>query len=531
MKSLNINFTLKFKITFMVILILILVLLVVGLVVIDHVQEVMMEQVKKDAMNIAQTVARSPIIAQNIGLEWGMNVIQPLANDIMKNTNTDFVVVMGRDGIGYSHPLRDRLGMHFVGGDELKVLKEGKSYVSQAKGSMGPSIRAFAPIFRNERQVGAVAVGILLKDVNKKINSIINYIYLTFFIGAVIGIIGSVLLANNVKKSIFGLEPEEIAKLLQEKNAIINSIKEGIIAIDADHKINLINKEAKKILDYKKNIIGKDIKKLVPKTQLPRLLNTGKPEYNKEQIINDTIILTNRIPIKINDNVVGVVASFNKKTDVQKLAEELTGVRKFANALRSQNHEFMNKLHTISGLIQLQEYDDAINIISCITHQKQELTSLLMKKINSNEIAGLLLGKFDEASELNINFNIDPQTSLSHLPSIDFRERLVTIIGNLVDNAIESLDECKKENENKEIYFNICEGQDSLTIVVRDNGKGIPESMQTKIFNRGFTTKEGKTHGIGLDIVKNNVDLLGGDIEFNSKIGKGTEFVINIPYK
>ena len=530
MIPLNIKFTLKFKITFMVILILILVLLVVGFVVIEHVQEEMMEQLKKDAMNIAQTITMSPTIANNIGLEGGMNVIQPIANDIMENTKTDFVVVMGMDGIGYSHPLRERLGMHFVGGDELKVLKEGKSYVSQATGSMGPSIRAFAPIYRNARQVGAVAVGILLEDVNKKINSIINYIYLTFFIGAIIGIIGSVLLANNVKKSIFGLEPEEIAKLLQEKSVIINSIKEGIIAIDAEHKITLINKEAKNILNYKKDIIDKKIEEIVPTTQLPRLLKTGKPEYNKEQIINDTNILTNRVPIKINDNVVGVVASFNKKTDVQKLAEELTGVRKFANALRSQNHEFMNKLHTISGLIQLKEYDDAINIISHITHQKQELTSFLIKKIHSNEIAGLLLGKFDEANELNINLKIDPKTSLSNLASTDFKERLVTIIGNLIDNAIESHDKYKRKSEKKEIYLNIFEDEYLLKIIVRDNGTGIPESIQTRIFNRGFTTKKNKAHGIGLDIVKNNVDLLGGDIEFESIPGKGTEFIITIPY-
>ena len=153
-----------------------------------------------------------------------------------------------------------------------------------------------------------------------------------------------------------------------------------------------------------------------------------------------------------------------------------------------------------------------------------------MKNIDSNEIAGLLLGKYDEASELNIDFKIDPEASLEKKTSNDFCERLVTIIGNLIDNAIESFNNFDNKKENKKIYLNISENKDFLKIIVKDNGKGMDKSTKARIFDRDFTTKKGKVHGVGLDIVKKNIDILNGNIEIESKPKKGTKFTILIPY-
>jgi sensor histidine kinase regulating citrate/malate metabolism len=523
----NFRFSLKVKIMVLVILILNLVLFSAGFIIDNHMKELGVNQLKNNAMDIAQSVAQIPKIANSIGLEGGVDIIQPLADGIRKNTQANFIVVMGMDGIRYSHPYQDRLGEHFVGGDELRVLRKGESYISQAVGTLGPSVRAFVPIFKDNSQVGAVAVGILLKDIERRMDAISGSIYLALFIGDILGIIGSILLASDVKKSIFGLEPREIERILQEKNAIIDSIKEGILAIDKEEKITLINKEAKKILNTDEDLQGKQITEVVESTRLPRLLATGEAEINEEQSINETVILTNRIPIKIEDEVVGAVASFNRKNEVQRLAKELTGVKKFADALRSQNHEFMNHLHTISGLIQLGEYDNAVSLISQVTHEKQELTSFIIKRIKVNEIAGLLLGKYDRANELNIDFKIDRDSNLSRISSTDLKERLITIIGNLLENAIESLDYI--DIENKKIYLAIFEGEETLKIIVKDTGTGIPIEIQNKIFERGFSTKEGESRGIGLDLIKKNTDFIGGDIELNSQERVGSEFIVNLP--
>ena len=352
--------------------------------------------------------------------------------------------------------------------------------------------------------------------------------YLFLLWGDLLGIVASIFLGNNVKKSIFGLEPREIALLLEEKNAIIDSLKEGVIAIDKNKKITLVNKEAKKILNYQEEIIGKEVEQIIENTRLPRLLQTGQAEYNKEQVINNTIILTNRIPIKVGDEVVGVVASFNKKNEVQRMAEELTGVKRFVEALRSQNHGFMNRLHTISGLIQLREYDKAISLISKVSSEKQEITSFIINKIKVNEIAGLLLGKFDRANELKIELKIDSKSSLRRKYSAEFKNSLLTIIGNLINNATESLNDINLKK--KKIYIGLFEEQEGLKIIVEDNGKGIPERLQTKVFERGFSTKTGNSRGIGLDLIQRNIKLFAGKIELKSIVGQGTKFTITIPY-
>ena len=521
------NFSLNLKIMFLVILILNLVLVLVGVIIINYVNELQVEEVQHNAMDIAQAVSKNKIIVDDLALKKESKAIQSLAEDIRKNTRANFIVVMDMGGFRYSHPDPEKIGKHFVGGDEIEVLETGESYTSRARGTLGTSIRAFIPIYKDGKQVGAVSVGILLENVEERINSISRFIIIALLSGNILGIIGSILLARHVKKSIFGLEPEEIAKILQEKIVIIDSIKEGIIAINNEKKITMANKQVKEVLNYRGELIGKTITDVIENSRLPKLLETGEPEILYEQNINDTVILTNRIPIIVNGQIVGAVASFNKKTEVQKLAKELTGVKKFAEALRSQNHEFMNQLHTISGLIQLEEYESALEIISQFTHEKQKITSFIMERIRINEIAGLLLGKFDQAKELNINLKIDSESQLTNKSS-HLKERLITIIGNLIENARDSLD--LNNIKDKEIYLGIFE-KDKLEIIVRDNGPGIPGELQNKIFKRGFTTKGKDSQGIGLDLVKRNIDFLNGEINLNSQIGKGTEFKVIIPYQ
>ncbi len=527
--SMKFRLSVNFKIIILVIVIVNSVLILVIVMIVNQIYQLEINRTEESAMDLAQSIARIPTISENIEKEDGINVIQPLVEGIRKNTQADFIVILDMEGIRYSHPVEDRLGQYFVGGDEKRVLVRGESYVSEAVGTLGESKRAFVPIYKENKQVGAVALGILVKGIKERIDSILSSTYIVLLWGNLLGVVGSVLLGNNVKKSIFGLEPREIAMILEEKNAIIDSLKEGVIAIDKDRKITLINREAKKLLNYGEEIMGMDINQIIKNTRLPILLQTGEAEYSREQIINDTVVLVNRIPIKVEDEVVGVVASFNKKNEVQRLAEELTGVKKFVEALRSQNHEFMNRLHTISGLIQLKEYDKAMSLISKVSSEKQEITSFIIDRIKVNEIAGLILGKFDRANELKIDFKIDSNSSLCRSYSLEFKNSLVTIIGNLIDNAIESLNDV--DIKEKKIYIGLFEEENDLRIVVKDTGVGIPDSLKTKIFERGFSTKVGNSRGIGLDLIKSNINLFEGNIELKSKVNQGAEFIVTTPYQ
>jgi two-component system CitB family sensor kinase len=355
----------------------------------------------------------------------------------------------------------------------------------------------------------------------------IIFIIIISFGGLLAGTIGAFLLANNIKKTLLGLEPEEITRLYNEKMGILDAIHEGLVAIDDEGRITLINDSALNILHFENSIskdllIGHNIEEVIPSTRMIHVLDTGISEFDDEQRINSTIIMTNRIPIKNRGKVVGAIASFRDKAEVTRIAEELTGVKKLAWSLRAQNHEFMNKLHTIAGLIQLEEYEEALQFISDIAKVRNNISNILTENIKDNALSALLLSKYNKAEECRVKLKIDENSKLSKLPIPMTSQELISIVGNLIEN---SLDEVRYDGTGS-VYIKIYEDGHFLEIRVKDNGGGIPLKYRDKIYEQGFSTKEGQ-RGHGMYIVKNIVDELHGTIHF--EVDEGVQWDIKIP--
>ncbi|CEH36011.1 Sensor protein CitS [Romboutsia lituseburensis] len=302
---------------------------------------------------------------------------------------------------------------------------------------------------------------------------------------------------------------------------------EGLIAIDDRGKITIINDSALNILHYgnqvdKNQIIGSNIEDFFPTTRLLTVLETGEGEFEKEQRINNTVIMTNRIPIKDKDKIVGAIATFRDKTELTKLAEELTGVKKMAWSLRAQNHEFMNKLHTITGLIQLEEYDEAIQFISDVAKSRNKISGILTKNIKDSYLSAILFSKYNKAEENRVKFKIDENSSITSLPQFMTSEEIVSIIGNLIENSLDAV----SNDGDGQIYIKIEQQSEFLKIYLKDNGPGIKKEYRDKIYDQGFTTKEGD-RGHGMSIVKEIVDQANGTIKL--KVDKGVIWDINIP--
>jgi sensor histidine kinase regulating citrate/malate metabolism len=444
-----------------------------------------------------------------------------------------YIIVADMNGIRYSHPNPDRIGEKFIGGDEKRVLQKGETYISEATGTLGKALRAFTPIYDEEsgKQIGFVSVGTLTERVgNLKILAVRFFILMALW-GLGIGIVGAFLLANNIKKILLGLEPDEISRLYHEKIGILDAVHEGLVAIDKNNRITLINDSALRILQvkdkYKKSeLLGKDVEDFIPNTRLKEVLESGISEYDREQKINDTVIMTNRVPVRDRGKVIGAMASFRDKTELIHLAEELTGVRQIVDALRANNHEFMNKLHTILGLLFMEDTEEAKGYITKITDKQQKLVNFITSKVQDSTIAGLLLGKFSRASEMDVYFKIDEASSLEKSHGTISSSTLVTIIGNLVENAMEAVN--KRGGSEKYVYVMIKEEEEGIEIEVEDSGIGIDEQNLEVIFKRGYTTKEG-SEGVGLATVKETIDNLGGFIGINSEVNVGTVFNVYLP--
>ncbi|WP_424767700.1 ATP-binding protein [Paenibacillus sp. sgz302251] len=488
------------------------------------------KNVGASALKIAKTVALMDVIKDAFDDEDPSMTIQPIVEKIRMETDAEYIVIGNREGIRYAHPLPDRIGKEMVGGDNGPVLN-GQSIVSKAVGSMGPSLRGKTPIYDDQNQIiGIVSVGILVKDIQESAQAYRNAMIFFAGIALLVGCVGAIAIANGVKRSIHGLEPKEIGLLYQEKRAILETIHEGIIAVNTDGIITLANHTALKLIDplERIEITGKHVWDVIPESRLLDVIKSGKAERDQEMVINDSMVVVNRLPIfDHQQQVVGAVSSFRNKSELLRLTEELTQVKRYTEALRAQSHEYSNKLYTIYGLIQLESYQEAMDLITHETDVHQNLIQFLLHEIPDPIIGGILIGKFNRANELKVNLEIDKRSTFQAIPNHMGRNQLVTVIGNLIDNALEAV--LASNVQSKLVTVLLSDAGDDLTIEINDNGVGIPEEAAGRLFDVGFSTKQESNRGFGLSNVKQVVQQLRGTISFHNRSEGGSVFTVVIP--
>ncbi|SDO17713.1 DcuS/MalK family sensor histidine kinase [Alkalicoccus daliensis] len=521
------KFGLSTIITLFVCIVVLVSLLVTDILISTSTSERIQESEEEKALLVSRTVAESSIVAESLAAGEPTEEIQAYTNEVQSITELLFVVVMDMEAIRYTHPTPERIGLPFAGGDEEEVL-EGEEYVSISEGTLGESLRAFTPIYDDfGNQLGAVVVGISLENVDLALQENHWNIVNGSLVGIIVGILGALLLAGYIKRILFGLEPYEISKLLEERSAMLQSVHEGIVAVDEQQKITLVNQSALQLFrqaGLPEQPIGMKITDFMPNTKLDRVMETEDAERDEEQTLNGIAILTNREPIIVNGEVVGAIATFRDKTEVNQLAQQLTGVKTYIEALRAQTHEFMNRLHVILGMVQMEAYDELIEFIRKIIDLKKQDADIVTKRVKDPVLAGFFMGKMSYARERNVTFIISPETKISRELDVGISKELITIIGNLVDNAIESL----ANTLEKEISLEIIEKEDKLQITVADNGPGISRENVKQIFEKGFSTK-GTNRGFGLYLMKQSMEKLNGTFEVDSN-EEGTIFKVEVEH-
>lgn len=517
--------SIQWKITGLIIFILGFSLLFLGIILINEFTKKEENKIREQAMLTARTVAELPEVMKNISIDdRELDELQKTVEKIRMINNADYIVVMDMDRIRLTHPIIERVGDVSTGVDEGAAFAE-HSYISEAKGEIGTVVRAFVPVLNDEhRQIGVIMAGYKLPTLLESLMNVKKEIILTGGVAFIFGGWGAWVLARQIKREMFRLEPHEIARLVVERTEAFNSMHEGIIAIDRDERITIFNNRAKEILGVNGEVIGRRISEILPDTYLPEILQLEKPIYNKDLYINNLMIVSNRVPIKVENKTVGAIAIFQDRTKVKKLAEELTGVKAFVNALRVQNHEHINKLHTIAGLIQLGNKEKALQYVFQVTEEQEELTRFLSKNIHDDSLSGLLLSKVSRGKELGIQVIIDRHSYLRQFPNLLDHHDFVLMMGNLIENAFDSFKQT--ENDSNEIYVSIRQTDKLLNILVEDNGCGIKEVDLPNIFQYGYSSKSGIGRGIGLFLVNQIVEKGKGKIHVDSTVGDGTSFQI-----
>ncbi|KKB36168.1 ATP-binding protein [Bacillus thermotolerans] len=509
-------------------ILLVFVIAVLSFIYYDMLSDTFIEEKGKQALDIAKTVAGMPSVQRAFYTEDPAATIQPIAERVREMTNAEFVVVGNTESIRYSHPVEERIGRKMVGGDNDRALLKGESYISHAKGSLGYSVRGKTPVFgKNDEIIGVVSVGILEKSTAVSVGNFQNRILFLVTLAIAIGAIGSYLIARNVKRSIFGLEPEEIAEELLQKKAIIESVREGIIAVNDQAEITAMNQQAIDMLKLnpKTSYLSMPIAELLSNTKMPEILTSKEIHLDDEIALNGQEVIANRQPILDDGQVKGVVASFRRKDELDRMAKELARVHQYTDVLRAQTHEYANKLNTIAGLIQLNKNEEALELIQKEQSSYEELIQFLLSAIPHPLVAGIMLGKYNRAQELKISLMIVEDSTLYELPSGLEEEELVTIIGNLLDNAFTAV----LPLEERKVQLFVTDIGHDVIIEVEDNGPGVSSEEAEEVFSKGVTTKQEQGHGYGLYLIQQLVHKAGGYVTVTTGELGGALFTVYLP--
>lgn len=463
----------------------------------------------QNLQNVAEAIAQSPILTE----KQTDSVILNEYLDSLKDTldNIDVISVVNSDNLRLYHSNHELIGTVYDGTlPKFDSDTEGY-YAANDSGPSGTQRRAYAAIYDEEgNYIGFVMAIMLMQNIHRETMQT-AFIFVLITIAAILmELLISAELSGTIKKSLMGYEPDVFSAMYKVRDNILESLDEGIIAVDNEGIVQFVNRAADTMLDHMEKGLGNKI--------------IGEP-LDSIQIESETI-LVDHTPIKENDVTIGKVAILHDRAEYTKLMEDLTGTRYLVDSMRANNHDFTNKLHVILGLIQMKMYDEAVSYIENITIVQRATISKIMNAVNEPSVAALLIGKTARASELNIKFvfregcyysNADMQ-----LPS----ELLVTIIGNLIENAFEAMNEREDYGAEKELLFGIYSRPGAVLITTDDTGGGISEENFERIFENGYSTK-GEGRGTGLYQVKSMVERFGGTITVESQAGVGTSFSVS----
>jgi two-component system, CitB family, sensor kinase len=474
------------------------------------------KQSGQQSLAIARTVAATPEITRAFHAPHPARIIQPIAERIRHATGASFVVVANREGIRYSHPDPAKLGKR-VSTDFGPVLS-GKTFVGVQTGSLGKSVRAKVPIYEGGRIIGLVSIGLLERKVSAQLRADLPVILIPPGIGLLLGIVGSVLLARRIKRQTFDLEPDEIAALLEQREAMLHGIREGTLATDNAGRVTLVNDEAKRLLDLDDAAVGRRLAEIVPPGHVREVL-TGNVELPDQLVlVNDHLLVVNRMPVSVRGQAIGAVITLRDRTQLEELVRERDEARDLAKALRAQEHDFSHKLHVVAGLIELGRYEEAIRFINDSSLVHQVLVGSIVDNVGDPALVALLLGKAAIASERGVELRVTAETRLPE--DVEDASSLISVVGNLVDNALESV--AATRTGSGWIEVTIRDEPEGILLRVHDSGPGIDPDLAEEIFEDGFTTKVAtgaNRRGLGLALVQQTVRRRGGYVKVENAGG------------
>ncbi|MFJ5999756.1 ATP-binding protein [Streptomyces sp. NPDC092370] len=481
------------------------------------------DQAMRRALAIAQTTAQQPGLAEEVRDTPPLpdGPVQKEAERIRKATKAEYVVVMDWRGVRWSHTDSRQIG-GIVSTDPGRVLA-GKEVMEIDSGTLGRSARGKVPLRDSDGTVvGAVSVGIAYDSVRARLIHAIPGLFAYAGGALAVGALAAWLISRRVQRQTRDLAFSDIAALLSEREAMLHGIREGVVALDRTGRIRLVNDEAQRLLGLGETVVGRSPDEALGAGRTADVLAGRVTGTDLLTVRGQRVLVANRMPT--DDG--GAVATLRDRTELEQLGRELDSTRGLIDALRAQDHEHANRMHTLLGLLELEMYDDAVEFVGEVVGDHRATAEQVTERIEDPLLAALLVGKATVAAERGVALWVSDRTRLPD--RLVDPQGLVTVVGNLVDNALDAV--AGKPHARVEVEVR-AEGRTAI-LRVRDTGPGIPPEHRELIFTTGWSTKKPPAHrerGIGLSLVRRLAERQGGSATVGEAHGGGAEFTVVLP--
>ncbi|MDX3136463.1 sensor histidine kinase [Streptomyces europaeiscabiei] len=495
----------------------------------------------RQALAVAATVADSPSVRAAIHTADPTERLQPYATEVQQHAGVDFVTIMTPDGIRWTHPDPDRIGEHFLG--HIEKAQQGGSITETYTGTLGPSVRAVTPIMENGEVIGLVSAGIRVQAISDRVQE-----QLTALVGVASGALalggmGTYIVNARLRRHTHNMNAAELSNMHDYHQAALHAVREGLLMLDGQYRVALINDGARELLGVTQDVVGRSVADLGLPAPLTGALLSSEPRV-------DDVLLTAERVLVVNTSLVsggqrrGTVVTLRDVTELQSLTGELNSERGFTQALRSQAHEAANRLHTVVSLIELGRSDEAIDFATAELELAQALTDKVVAAVSEPVLAALLLGKAAQANERGVELVVSEDSRIDDglLPESLPARDLVTVLGNLIDNAVDAAQGSVGARVTVTAYTDEADAledadvpaDDSVLVLrVSDTGSGVDPAHAEAVFERGFSTKPAGPggRGLGLALVRQTARRHEGTLTVSEAVGGGAEFEVRLPLR
>jgi sensor histidine kinase regulating citrate/malate metabolism len=477
----------------------------------------------------AQTLANTKIVRLSFRtdtVEANRATLTTLTQQRRTNVQASGVYLTDPDGVVLiSSDFAGRDGRIDLGASTVQQLSTWTGDVDDFGTS---SIAAQVPIINRQGElVGIVMVAEEYPTWRERAQSVLPDLLTFAGLGLGLGIAGSFLLSRLIRRRTRGLEPAAIAALADQREALLHSIREGVVAVAEDGTVTMMSDSARELIGLEDEVEGRRVDELDLDPAVRDLLADDAEIRDHVVVLGDRVLVVNRNPVLEGGRRVASVTTLRDRTELLALQSELSARQSITNTLRAQTHEFHNQLHTISGLVQLGEYDEVSRLVGTLSRRRREISDAVLARVEDPAVAALLIAKTSLAAERGVDLRL---TDDSDLPRLDPEAStdVGTVLGNLVDNAVDA--SVSIGGQVVEVTLRL--DGDTVRLAVADTGPGVAPGQVGEIFRRGWSTKASTAEGrgVGLALVQVVCERRGGAVTVRAGDGgTGAVFEAGLP--